>query len=221
LIGPSRVRYTVPHHYASQSPEWIFPPTFFDPYSTYERKIELPEVDEDIGHTLVHYLYTGAYQTLKPQGVSGPPDSTTEYRRGILVYCAARSYRLDGLTDHAMRNMGLFDKHLSIFDILDIVREMYPKLLGDEIWLPDYLKTKIEAAFEADETIFTQERFLNHISEATTFNKALVMIMVRIYTDKITNMAKKVCKRQECLFGNPACREAPVAEESAPEGPVE
>jgi hypothetical protein len=155
------------------------------------RTIELPEVDEDIGHTLVHYLLTGAYQTLQPQDDLDTPNSTTEYQRSILVYCTARRYGLDTLTDHARRNMGLFDKRLTIFEILDIARDMYSKFTEDEIWFPNYLKTKVEAAYEADETVFTQERFLDYIGEATVFNKALVKIMVRIYTDKITSMARK------------------------------
>lgn len=87
--------------------------------------------------------------------------------------------------------MGLFDKQLTIFEILDMARDMYPKLTEDKIWFLNYLKTKVEAAYEADESIFTQERFLNYIGEATAFNKALVKIMVGIYTDKITSMARK------------------------------
>jgi hypothetical protein len=199
-----------------QSPQWTFPSTPFDPFSG--RTIELPQVDEDIGHTLVHYLYTGTYQTLKSQGVSCP---LTEYRRGILVYCVARLYELNGLADHAIRIIGLFDKMLSIFQVLDIASNVYPKLLEDETWLPDYLKTKIGAAFKADETIFSQERFLNHIGEATAFTKALVKIMVGIYTEKITSKAKKEGDRskiREGLFRNPAHHEALVA---ASEDPVE
>jgi hypothetical protein len=163
----------------------------------------------------VHYLYTGNYQTLKPH------NGTTEYRRGILTYFAAKLYGLDSLADHAMRTVGLFDKEVSIFQILDIASNVYPKLLKDELWYPDHLKTKIEAAFKADETMFAQERFLNYISEATAFNKVLVKIMVGAYTDKIKSMAEKKCKSQECLFEIPDCCDEPVAKESALEEDVE
>ena len=115
-----------------------------------DQTIWLSKLDQDIGYTLVHYLYTGAYQTLKQRNILGSAERTTEYRRSVLVYCAARSYRLDGLVTHAKRTIGRFDERLSI---LDIAREAYPKLLGDEIWFPDYLKMKIEAAFEVDETL--------------------------------------------------------------------
>lgn len=111
--------YTVPEFLLKQSPEWSDP---FHSFSSFGRTIELPEVDEDIGHTLVHYLYDGTYQTLKPQGAAGPPDSTVEYRRGILAYCTARLYKLNGLVDHAISSIELFGKDLSIFQILEYHR---------------------------------------------------------------------------------------------------
>ncbi|KAF2804327.1 uncharacterized protein BDZ99DRAFT_545605, partial [Mytilinidion resinicola] len=219
LIGSNRVSYTVPELYARQSPKWAYSSNPIGPFGPYRRTVELPEVDEDIGHTLVHYLYTGTYQTLKPRGVFGTPKTTTEYRRGFLVYYIARLYGLDGLAEHAIKNMEMFDQGLSIFEILDIARDLYPKFLKDENWLLDYLKTKIEAAFEADETIFAQERFFDHIGEAAAFNKALVKIMVGIYTDKITSLVNKEGEIRESIFGNPAYCEAPVAEESVLDAP--
>jgi hypothetical protein len=213
------VTYSVPRIYAGQSPQWTFPSDSFNPFST--QTIELLDVDGDIGHTLVHYLYTGTYQTLKLQGVSDLSDSTTEYRRACLVYCTARLYELDSLAEHAVQNMKLFEKGLSIFQILKIARDVYPKLLGDEIWFPKYLKTKIEIAFEADITIFAQEQFLNHFGEAASFNKVLVEIIVGILTCKITSTTKKEGKITEGLFGNYASCEALVIEDSAPEESAE
>jgi regulator of sigma D len=97
--------------------------------------------------------------------------------------------------------MELFEKGLSLFQILDVARDVYPKLPEDEIWFLDYLKMKMETAFEADKTIFTQEQFLNYIGEAASFNRALVEIMVGILTDKITSTAKKESKREKVFSG--------------------
>lgn len=130
--------YTVLRPYLLQYPKLAPSYRIF----SYSQRIELPELDEDIGHTLVHYLYAGTYQTLKPRDISGNIDMTTEYRRSILIYCAARTYGLNGLVSHAKGNMGSFDKELSIFDILGLAREIYSKLPADEIWFPDYLKRR-------------------------------------------------------------------------------
>jgi hypothetical protein len=195
------VYYSVPRIYANQSPEWRFPTTSFDRFNQFTNQtVNLHNVDEDIGHTLVHYLYTGIYQTLKLHDVSDGSNRTTEYRRAGLVYCAARLYGLDRLAEHAIQNMELFEKGLSAFHIWDIARELYPKLRADEIWFPTYLKIKIGAAFEADETIFDQEQFLNHIRKAATFSRALVKIMAGIFTEKIIIRAKKEGKWRESIF---------------------
>jgi hypothetical protein len=87
----------------------------------------------------VHYLYTGSYQTLKLQDVSDVSESTTEYKRACLVYCTARLYRLDSLADYVVQNMELFEKRLSLFQILNMAGDVCPKLLEDEIWVSDYL----------------------------------------------------------------------------------
>jgi hypothetical protein len=179
--------------YAKQSPQWTIPSvSWADSSSQFDTQtIKLHDVDEDIGHTLVHYLYTGTYQTLKLEGISDLSDSETEYRRAGLVYCTARLYGLDRLAEHAMQNMELFEKDLSAFQVLDTARELYPKLPADEIWFPEHLKAKIETAFEADQTIFTQDQFLSRIGNAATFTRALVKMIAEIYNEKITIIAKK------------------------------
>jgi hypothetical protein len=184
----------------------------FGPHSTPAWTIELPGVDEDIGHTLVHYLYTGSYQTLKPQGISGPPDSLTEYKRAALVYCSARLYQLDDLATHAINNMQLFDKELSIIQILDIARDVYPKLLGDDLLLLEYLKTKVEAAYTADNTIFRTDLFTSYIGIDAAFTKALVKIMDQVYTNQIASMSMKKGRLKKMSLGIPLTVK-PVAEE--------
>lgn len=186
-IGPSLVDYSVLRPYLLQYPKLA---PSYGPYS-YTENLELPELDDDVGHTLVHYLYTGTYQTLKPQAVVGNIDSTTEYRRSVLIYCAARTYGLDGLILLAKDNMGSSDKGLSIFDILGVAREVYPKLSANETWFPDYIKEKIEAAFELDEALFARESFLDGVGKVAAFDKALMKSVVEIYTSKITDMGRK------------------------------
>jgi hypothetical protein len=149
--------------------------------------IKLPEVDDDIGHTFVHYLYHDEYQTLKPPGATGPPDSETEYKRGILAYCTARSYEIHGLAGHALKTIERFGKELTIAQILDAVHAVYAKLPQDEVWLPTYLKAQLETAFELDENVFTRQEFLKHIGEDVTFTKALVKIMANM----ISNISAK------------------------------
>jgi hypothetical protein len=61
LIGRQENEYIVPSNIASQFPSLQRKWDKGDP-----RTMRFPELDEDIGHTFIHYLYTGDYQTLKP-----------------------------------------------------------------------------------------------------------------------------------------------------------
>ena len=174
--------------FARQCPKWRFPRK---PYSQHGTKtVTLEDVDEDIGHTLVHYLYTGAYETLNSEESPSFSRSMTEYKRACLVYCAAKRYELEKLAQHAAKQMELFDKELSLSQILDVARDVHPNMLESETWFPKYLKMKLEIAFEADMTVFTQEQFLNLFDKAASFNKALVSIMAGILTSKIASAVR-------------------------------
>ncbi len=102
----------------------------------------------------------------------------------MLAYCAARAYELDGLMDHTKRNMEIFSKGLSIFQMLEITSDVYSNLPDDDRWFPDHLKVQIKEAFILDKTLFGQEEFLDYIGKTPAFSKALAKIMVDIFTSK-------------------------------------
>jgi hypothetical protein len=207
-IGKNRVRYIVPEFLVKQSPKWLAPTHW---PGIFGRTIELPRVDEDIGHTLVHFLFSGEYQTLKPEGASGPLNNALEYRRAILVYYAAREYKLDGLVDHAKRKMEVYSEDLSIFQILDITSDVYSELPDGETWFPDYLKTQIKEAFTLNETIFAQEEFLDQIGKTPAYSKALAKIMVDILTSK-------QAQNRQCTDKDPDNSRATNAHRNCPGG---
>jgi len=139
----------------------------------------------------------------------------------MLVYCAARLYTLNGLADYATGKMELFGKDLSIFQILDITDDVYPKLLEDETWFPEYLKTQVEDAFNLDETIFAQEKFLDYIGRAPAFSKALAKIMVEIFTNKRIFTSKKgsgMYQNRQDMFEGYIAEKPVLPEVSAKEG---
>lgn len=104
---------------------------------------------------------------------------------------------------------------MSVFEIFDIAKEVYPKLPQDDPWFPGHLNMKIEIAFQKAETIFAQERFSNYIGEAAAFNQVLFQIVVWIYRDKLVSMSKNECENRERFFGITAYCESLTAGESA------
>jgi hypothetical protein len=174
------VDYRVPKHFLPSSLKWKDSSVW--PYA--DQVITLGDLDEDIGHTFVHYLYTGSYQTLKTQGLLRDAELRIEHRRSVLAYSAARLYDLDGLAAHAKKEVEKFDGVVSIFNILAVCSDAYQNHPGDDLWLPSYLRANIATALERDKTLLTQDEFLDQIGEGAAFTRVLIKMIGELYIDK-------------------------------------
>ncbi|EFW16267.1 hypothetical protein D8B26_006039 [Coccidioides posadasii str. Silveira] len=220
LVGESCIRYTVPTHHLKKSPHLSSraPERSFTSHRDY-RTIEVPELDEDIGHTLVHFLYTDEYQTLKHPISSKAETKATEYRRSILVYQAASAYGLPLLLERAKERINEFDNAVSIFEALDIAKIVYEKLQdGDKEWFCGYIRRKLENAFDADDTLFAQDQFRGYVGEAPTFSRMLVKLLVEIYSDRLSRTRIKNGQGRTDGIEQPACNGELAEEISVPEG---
>lgn len=142
--------------------------------------IWLTEIDEDVGHTLVHYLYTGEYQTLR----KSKHKRHTEYKRSVLVYCAASNLEMVGLGDMALGHMEHFANSVDIYQILNMAKMVYSKMPCWDVWYYDHIETRLEAAFHADESIFEKPEFLNCFGGDRELDKVMVETMVSLYGKK-------------------------------------
>ncbi|GFF29398.1 hypothetical protein IFM61606_10351 [Aspergillus udagawae] len=100
LIGSSEKCYTIPENLLSKATTL---PCCQDVNGS--PVVILSEVDKDIGHMIMHYLYTGKYETVKPPSTSELPRRATEYIRSVFAYRVAVRHGLDGLAEHAKRNL--------------------------------------------------------------------------------------------------------------------
>lgn len=182
LIGRSKKRYTVPVNIIKRAPSLQWHQDCFG-----SREVSLPEVDEDVGHTVIHYLYTGNYQTLKSSPTCDMPRRAIEYSRSVLAYHAALSCGLDGLADYAREYIQIFDKDIRIFDIIALGRKNFP-MITEDAWFSEYLTAKIMEGFEADEQTFQQEEFLEGFGKALDFDRFLVKVMAKAYTHKMSTI---------------------------------
>ncbi|PYI24935.1 hypothetical protein BP00DRAFT_452611 [Aspergillus indologenus CBS 114.80] len=199
LLGPHERKHSVPEYYLRQSP------ILTDILSTYPHFITktvpcipLPDVDDDLIHTVVHYLHTGSYQTLRPAG--GSDWTKTEYRRSVLVYGAAARYELLGLQTLARKYLQKLDTHLSIFDVLGVARTVYGGGKGSTI--PDYdpwffevyVRGKMADAFVEDRDLFERPRFQYLLGAETGFDRFLVQALVSIYEARIAELEKRAMR---------------------------
>ncbi|KAK1141323.1 hypothetical protein N8T08_009230 [Aspergillus melleus] len=194
LIGPSKKCYTIPRPLVDKFPYLrtrlqTGPQSGYHYYGMQEENIfatiTLSDVDEDIGHTLMHFLYTGNFQTVKISSGYDQPKRTREYTRCVLAYRAAVTYRLDALEDLAKQYMETFDSNLIIFEIISLARENFAIITKDG-WYSDYLTARILAAFDADDRIFQQEEFFEGFGNSSEFDKFLAKTIVLAYSQKLS-----------------------------------
>lgn len=64
---------------------------------TFHHFLTFHDIDEDISHSLVHFLYTRDYKTIHSALNRDTSDIAREYQRSILIYLASRKYNLTNL----------------------------------------------------------------------------------------------------------------------------
>jgi hypothetical protein len=150
--------------------------------------IELPKVDEDVGHTLIHYLHALVYQTL------GTDESTpkVEYRRSVLVYSTAVKYQIEGLATIAKQEMEKYDGVVTVVDMMAACRDAYKNSPENDPWLIKYLRVRLAAALEGDDTVFYQDRLLDQVGGPEEFSRMIFRIVVEIYAGKTSTRSNSV-----------------------------
>lgn len=226
LIGPKGARYTVPRAFLSKSSQWS---KLHAPNSDFwgnDTRIVLPGVNEDVGHTLVHYLYTGTFQKLQS---SEDDDLTTELKKNVHLYGIAAKYGLAGLGELALEKIQNKERLGDIFDILETIKEAFKTFLNDVLGLKPYIMRELKAAFESDDTLFGKQRFIELFGEAKQFDQILMRTVAEIYSEKIAHISQNnpaiinespveaifTTRAPSPLSGHEALREEPAYEEPA------
>ena len=199
-IGPEGAEYHIPQDLL-QNPDWVA--------SSYSgMTVKLPDVEESTGHVLVHYLHTGAYQTLNDVETSAAKEINIEFKRAISVYTAAHSYGLHGLQQLAKGKVEQLGAEMSITEVIETIDNDFSKLPSDAAWFHDFLHQKAKATFEENRTTFRDNDFFDHITDIA-LARILVKYVVGLYEDKVSCMLPKPAPEPE-----PEPEPEPVAEES-------
>lgn len=182
-IGPGLCSYYVSKDLL-KNPDWI---AFCTNMWTSTGIISLPDLDENIGHTLVHYLYTGTYETINIRSNLSGTNDHTEFKQAVSVCVAAQTYHLPGLQELARKEANRLGMHLDVFEAVDAVGQNYRKFGEVMIWLSDYLEEKIKAAFHEDHTAFVKTPLLDRSSNSD-LNSFLAQCVLNLYSEKISTL---------------------------------
>lgn len=178
-VGTDHTRFRVHRAILKQSPE-------LDAKSGLklwgDKSVSLPDLDEETAHTLVHFLYTGCYDTLKPRDAAGR-SALSQYKLGTCVYCAAIRYKLPSLAELAKEVMIALQEDLTIFNVLVVAREnAFPGLPEDDAWYSGYLEDAIHAARTKDADLFTRPEFVDQIKGDLGYRQIVMKAIVNSYS---------------------------------------
>ena len=177
-------------------------------------------MDEEVGHTVVHFLCTGNYETLRTASEPGAFKMAIEYRRSMLVYQAAREYDLYDLETYAKKYIEMFGELMSIFDRMEAAREIYSKLPQDETWLASYINKQLRIAFSLDTNIFQRENFYDGVGKDPIFDKAVMRMVVNIYSEVLSRQVTEATP-EEGVAEEDAAEDCAVEDGAVEEGAVE
>jgi hypothetical protein len=154
--GLDLVTYWVPKHLL-RSPRW----SSTDAGGT----LCLPGVSAATGHTLVHYLYTGTYQTLEAKGEDAMAPAHIELKQALLTFVLASAYELQDLESLAKEQIETYGSRMALVQVLGTVKEEFSKMTW--CWFHEYLQVRADEQFELDFTIFKSKAFNESVGEGT------------------------------------------------------
>ncbi|OOF91974.1 hypothetical protein ASPCADRAFT_56409, partial [Aspergillus carbonarius ITEM 5010] len=182
--------YGIPEYYLRPYPR-------FSLSSSWQR-YNINDINQDVGHTLVHFLYTGTYQTIAPS-IEDPywNPRSREFERSVYAYQAARLYEVTGLENFAREYMCTFDDSVATLDILNIARKVYSTLPSGDTWFESFIRDKLVTAFQANEVQFREVVEQYGVGTESKFDRFLVATVMGIYSDRIAILEDAVANRDE------------------------
>lgn len=148
----------------------------------------MPNVDEDVGHTVLHFLYTGGYETVSSPLDEGASDIAREYKRSVLVYYASRTWGLTDLEILAKQKMKHLDEDLPILEILRVVRDVFSSLPADETWLPSYIRENLQRLPKPEDPGLDLHEFYNILGQDHQFDNAVMKMILEMLSIRLCSM---------------------------------
>jgi hypothetical protein len=183
-IGPNKLAYFVPKNFLPA--EWID--------CSSQEPLHFPDVDILTGHTIVHYLYKGNYESSATNDGTPSHYACTKLKAALLVYIATCDHVVPGLQPLATREIEEHGSRLDLVDILDAIDGDFSKLCQDS-WVHGYLRQKAKMAFEQNHTVFTSEALLRNLNN-TALLKFLMQCTSDFYNIRFSQMLSM--EREQC-----------------------
>ncbi|CRL21979.1 unnamed protein product [Penicillium camemberti] len=205
----SSKQYGIPAHFLRNYPK-------LTPSSPGSSTIIMPNVNEDVGHTVLHFLYTGGYETVSSPLDEGVSDLAREYKRSVLVYYASRTWGLTDLEILAKQKMEHLDEDLPILEILRVVRDVFSRLPADETWLPSYIRGNLQRLPKPEVAGLDLHAFYNILGQDHQFDNAVMKMILEMLSISLCSMKDQHAKILNGIISEESPLRGPSPEDPEP-----
>ncbi|EED11976.1 hypothetical protein TSTA_000530 [Talaromyces stipitatus ATCC 10500] len=162
----------------------------FPPQPPFSSTIRLHDVHEDAGHSLVHFLYTGGYQTIKSPLNKGISDVAREYRKSVFVYEASRKYGIIDLENLAHQYTQRFRDQVSLSEILLETRDIFSRHPEDETWFQTFIRGELQRFLGPSGIARSLDELSKGLGRDDRFDNIVLKIVVEILSVRLRSMFK-------------------------------
>lgn len=159
-------------------------------HAAFENQLpELPEIPDDVGHILAHFLHTGTYESLRPKETDPQTRQVEELRTSIRAYSAARAYELPKLMRLAEKRIEKYGDGLSLPHLLEVTKDAHPTLSETDTWFLGYLKSRIRPHLEDPKSLLGSN-LLDQISTILSPNRVLLRTVLEMFCERMEDRAE-------------------------------
>jgi hypothetical protein len=131
------------------------------------------------GHTLVHYLYTGTYQTLGVKVENAVAPAHIKLKQALLTFVLASAYGIQDLERLAKEQIEIYGGRMSFVQVLD-----FSKMT--RCWFHEYLQARVDDQFDLDFTVFKSKVFIESVGEGT-LHRFMTSHLLKRFSEKLAH----------------------------------
>ncbi|KAK7972405.1 hypothetical protein PG988_006539 [Apiospora saccharicola] len=156
-----------------------------DPRPTYSSEYRFEHIPKNVGHILIHFLFTDTYQSLKPQGSTLCEMQATEFTTCVQAYSVAQAHKLPSLAVQAQREIWRLSESINMSTVLAALSTAYPNGIIDDVFLSDYLKCRMETLFADRVAMRTITSTSDDVSRAKSIAEVLFESTVKLRLEDV------------------------------------
>ncbi|UPL04233.1 hypothetical protein LCI18_015167 [Fusarium solani-melongenae] len=148
------------------------------------------EMSSKTGHVLIHFLISGVYQCLRPQGDSLEERRVSEFKTALDVYAAAESLQLPRLRDLARQEITRLGDNLTLPSIISAIEDSGRSLKT----LPGvvaYVESRI-LSFSEEATPEGVDEMLAELGRPESLSRTLLKAMVLLKRSELSKKPQKL-----------------------------